>query len=552
MEKIRFTQGGQWSIEAQPLRKTADAKAPEVPYQVPTGTHTVEVHPDMDNLYRIKGAIQESGKPHIKKGALKQQGFDSDFLKKVPDDGHGLITPDMIDKHIASLPKHKVNVDVDDYTWGSQQHREGPQKVFSVQMHPDSIDKMKKEDPKAHEAWEAIKGNQHKFGDDKEHQLGWGRIDLHSKPGHWHVDEIQSDFQNHDKLKSKADELKDNIPQKIRDFSEGFGDHIEEQVDKRPDKEALNEKLKPFDHSYEAILHAWENKYDDWSKHHTDAIKNLENEGIKVDDKWKKPMSKEEWDQAYAADDEVIKNVPGVLKHLSGNHEDPQHLIHSVINELARKHNVKSTSMDMPVDQIIQSGLSNPHTKPAIAKIGGPKVLQDAVASAMYTSPEDNRAGLDDLLDQYKGKLSPEEHKTLKSMGEHLLEQLPASDDMYRKHSTNKDGSDKEFDEEAHNKEADMYAKRLGDHIGYVIDQDHTTPVHQRDTYDKRPKKLGMKPKKKSEVMGNHWKDEDDDVQYSKVYKSLQAMVHAARIHKDEEKLSKALDWIEKLRKQGR
>lgn len=552
MEKLSFTTGGQWNLETQPLRKSDDSKM----HNVPTGTHEVAVHPDMDNLYRIKGAIQESGKPHIKKGELKKQGFDDNFLKRTPDNGQGLVTSDMIDKHIAGLPKHKVNVNVDDYAWKHQQHRDGPQKIFSVGLHKDTLDKMKNEDPKAHEAWEAIKGDQHFAGDPgKENQLGWGRVDMHSKPGHWHIDEIQSDFQNKDKLQNKADNISGDIPQPIRDYAEGFGEHIQKQIDKHPDAEKLNEKLKPYDHSYDSIMRAGGDgkasgaKYEDWAKHHKDMVSNLEKEGVKVDDKWKDPMSEKDWDKSMEGHKQLSENATKVLPHLSGNHEDPQHLIHSAINELARKHDAKSTSMDMPVDQIIQSGLNNPHTKSALGKIGGPKALQDAVISSLDTTPDAQREGLDELLNQHKDKLTPAEHKTIKSMGEHLLTQLPNSGDLYSKHSApDKEGG--EFNQDAHAKEVAMYHNAIGNNLNYIASQDDSVPVHQRDTYDKRPKKLGMKPTKKKEVMGEHpSEDDDDEVQYSKVYKSLFAMIEAARIHKDPERLAKALNWIDKLKK---
>lgn len=539
MEKIKFSSSGQWSLhQPQPLKKSNDEA-----YTVPSGTHTVELHPDMDHLYRMKGAIKDSGKPGIKKGELKKQGFDDNLLKRTPDNGQGLVTADMIDKHIAGLPKHKVNVNVDDYKMDAQQHRDGPQKVFSVNLHPDTIDKMKKEDPKAHEAWEAIKGDQHDLGDGNDDQLGWGRVDLHSKPSHWHVDEIQSDFQNKDKLKNKADNLGENIPGKVRKFSEGFGDFANKAIEQHPNKEALQEKLKPYDHSYHSIEHAFDKDHGKWAQHHTDMVNNLEKEGIKVPEEYKKPMGKEEWDKLNNAGEDVKNHVPSILKHLSGNHEDPQHLVHSAINALARKHNAKSTSMDMPVDQIIQSGLSNPHMKSGLEKIGGTTKLRDAILSKL--KPGNTENGLNKLLESHKDKLSREEYKTIKSLGEHLYSELPRGD-LLNHHQA--------ADDEAHKKSMKEYSDHLDNSLDYhtsMNGRDGEVPVHQRDTYDKRPKKLGMKPTNKEDVMGpNHNEDPEDQVQYSKVYKSLQCMVYAASIHKDEERLAKALNWIEKLTKQ--
>ena len=125
---------------------------------------------------------------------------------KVPRDSRGVVTPEMIDKHIANLPKHKVEIKVVPYRNAQQQHRSDvPQYVASVGFHPDTVNAMS---PKERKSWDLMRGQQHQLGG-HEHQIGWARIDPHRKSdgrvmdnmGHWHIDEIQSDFGTPQSLK---------------------------------------------------------------------------------------------------------------------------------------------------------------------------------------------------------------------------------------------------------------------------------------------------------------------------------------------------------------
>lgn len=149
--------------------------------------HTVEVHPDIDHLYRAKGLINDNKRPHLHVGDFKRHGFPDDIVKRLPRDGNGKVTPDMIDKHIASLPKHKLDITIHPYERG-QQHRtydankeiinnevswKAPdQYVVSVNRHADT-----KFGPMSEKLHEISKKHQYKWGNDN--NIGWGRIDPH-------------------------------------------------------------------------------------------------------------------------------------------------------------------------------------------------------------------------------------------------------------------------------------------------------------------------------------------------------------------------------------
>jgi hypothetical protein len=168
---MRFLPNGQWT-----LAKSDDAPKGPPPTSIHSlvgKTHTVEVHPHVDQLYRLKNHIQASPNKLMSVTDIKKHpefGHFGDALKKLGP----RITPGMLDQHIASLPKKKVDIKVAPYEMKAQQHREGvPEYVVSVGLHPDTLKNMS---PQEKETWNSMKEKQHDLGG-HEHQVGWARID---------------------------------------------------------------------------------------------------------------------------------------------------------------------------------------------------------------------------------------------------------------------------------------------------------------------------------------------------------------------------------------
>lgn len=98
--------------------------------------------------------IGESGKPSLHVNEFKKAGFSPKITDKLPKDPKGHVTAEGIDKHIESLPKTKINVDVLPYLRGEQMHRKNPEFVMSMHMHPDEKAKM---DKREKAAWDHMK-----------------------------------------------------------------------------------------------------------------------------------------------------------------------------------------------------------------------------------------------------------------------------------------------------------------------------------------------------------------------------------------------------------
>ena len=448
---------------------------------IPTGDHTVEIHPHIDHLYNIKGHIEQSGKGKLKVQHLKQAGFSKDHLNKlkVPRDADGWITPEAIDKHIESLPKQKVNITVVPYDMSAQQHRKGQQHVVSVKLHDDTLKNMSSN---LRDSLQSIMDNQHHFdgttdtGHSHPNQAGWARID--PKGHHWHVDEIQSDFNNHDKIKTAID--KANRDKKV----DMYYDSVMEQL-----AESAEDKGILHDDYVEANYRHYMDKY--------------------IEDRTT--------DEERQIHDSIGKELH---EHLSHGHDDPQHAIHSAMNQLARKHNVQSISMDMPNDQAVQSGLGNPHLKSAVDKVGGPKAIQKFFENSHYTR--------DDWFEQIwsefnMNKLSKPEQQALQGRLEHHLAQMHGDDHIIDRYSDNYgDWSEDDSIRRKFEAEAVGVAEDQMDTFNTAVrGSGEDLPVHQINTYNKRPKKLGMKPHDKNEVLGEDPDDDQEEVQYHKLHKTL-------------------------------
>lgn len=516
-------------------------------------THTVEVHPDMDMYYRAKGLIKENNKPHMQVGDFKRHGFPEDIVKKLPRDAKGKVTPEMIDDHISNLPKQKVNVQVGNYTWGAQKHRDNPQHTLSVQYHPDTLKNMPK-DIKNH--WDVIKDNQHNATDQKgEHQIGWSRVDSHKNENgtatphnHWHVDEIQSDFQNEDKINNKSliheEATMDRHVDDVKEDIENDPDHEFHEIHNKREQQRMG--------SGDEMSEDEEKKNKEYEKYVNDeANKRTDNDITEMKNSLKGSTAK------------------GIHEHLSHGHRDPQHLVHSATNALARKLGVDSMSMDTSEDQARQSGLrsvgmdhhnnvrenamfelmerfhpdawkkqeallssgehpsfNNPNFKSAYEKIGLDDIAKLSNISTGTGSSVDahgNAEGVDsnEGHDYHKGdgRLT----KIIKNLSDpevHALNEM-----LYGHHKAVEDEAEEEY----------IYRQ------GEYHQDEHTEdkfdmsklPVHQQDTYHKRPKRLGMKEVPKSTVLGEHETDKANKIQYMNLHKRLQEL---------KELLSKGID----------
>ena len=542
MEKLYKNQLGQWT-----LRKEAAANLKPSPTAgIKEGTYDVEVHPMVDHLKRVKSLISDSGKKSLKVSHLKQAGVHQDVLKHVPRDANGWVTPEAIEEHIGKLPKEKVRVHVFPYQMNSQMHHPDAQEhVVSVNYHPDTLAKMP---PDVRKHWEGIKSEQHQLHPNNSHymfwngqtalneeekkakeemppnQIGWGRVDATSKPGHWHLDEIQSDFNNKDKIKQKINGAKEAAQEAatINYFKEAFKDP----------------------------KHKLHGDYEEYKKLEKFPYRTKEND--RANELWRKlhDAAKEETKNT----DHGIPNVKeeDALKHLSHGHDDPQHLIHSAVNALARHHDVNSMSMDTPEDQAQQSGLrrkvtdyqdrhagdplqhgyetdrfksdlnnhinehvsnekiqkdmeesKNPYLKAGIGKLD-PNIIRELVNTASNQSKDpgatadlvDNIAGYNEDNSPKENQLSGPEKDAVSEYLHNMIEKTPDYQN-YDDWGDNENPND-EVDDET---------------------QKAPLPVHQVNTYDKRPKKLGYQLKSKDEVMPGTDQG-DEEVQYTKVHKA--------------------------------
>lgn len=453
-------------------------------------THTVEVHPDIDHLYRVKNMIQMSGKPDMHVNNIKKAGVAPALIDKIPRDSKGRISPEMIDKHIEGLPKQKVQATVMPYQSGDQKHRDTPQYIISAQMHPDQLAKLS---DKEKEIWNHIKTQQHEWGGPRYNkknlenidQVGWVRVDPTKTDSsgaivphdHWHMDEIQSDFQNYDKMKERA------------------------------------------------------------------------------------------------APDESDENRESLREKLSHGHADPQHMLHSVANALGRKLGVKSTSLDMPDDQAKQAHLQNHElVYPTNDKISTYQWNQQAnnAKNQHLSTPEDRshvwekyaKPKIDEHMKEepdFKSaaeKLGPANMKEFAELAndhEHgfMFDGVHGGerDDLASWISPNISENQINVSEELAKKmrllsgdEQNALSTFLNQHHGnlqeHVADRrnmgarpapnfnprapirvEKEKPIHHIDTYEKRPKKLGMKPVDKDTVLGSDSEDPYKQIQYSELYK---------------------------------
>jgi len=571
MEKVRFHPNGQWELKKYDEKSYSHIH--DTHTSIPTGDHTVEIHPHIDHLMNIKGAITDSGKDKLKVSHLKDMGFDKKHLQKlnVPRDTNGHVTADMIDKHIDSLPKQKVNIKVAPYNLKAQQHRDGQQHVVSVQLHEDTINSMSKDN----RTWHDLDKRQHKFeGIDDKNQVGWARID--PKGLHWHIDEIQSDFNNEEKINNNIpkkhfdSDIRSNINHKKSMDSirwTGVSENLSSNYEKgNLTEQAMNHPaIKDIAKLEENLMDAYE-KHGGKSEEHKAAVdkyyKAFESLGIlKPHSEYVKDHYQEKKDtEKYNSQIEGLKvNSKNMLSVLSHGHDDPQHMIHSAVNQLARKYNVQSMSMDTPQDQARQSWLRAEGNN---NEMDSETVWQAIEAGDM---PQGHERNLANTAENFMEEHGDDIHfKSLQDkLGTGAIRDIASSyatnngaDWKYYGNTGGHSSKDKEILENiSEGKKKDKYTSpetaktmlsasdqelnafssfleriheynqdKMYDHIGQTREKSDAKiklPVHQMDTYNKRPKKLGMKPHDKSKVLGEDEEDKQTEVQYHKLHKSL-------------------------------
>jgi len=625
---IKIATNGQWT-----LAKSSEDKpgpAPTSLHGLIGKTHTVEVHPHIDHLYGLKNHIQSQPKKSMQLADIKRSQF-GHLADKLPRDAKGRVTPEMIDKHIAGLPKHKVEIKVVPYEEGAQQHRNDvPQYAVSVGLHPDTLKTMS---PNSKNAWDYVRSRQHNLkGHD--HQIGWARVDPYKidngsypgsrniitpNEGHWHIDEIQSDFgvpktlEQHIKNYTDPDNIFGNIKSAA---SSGWREPSDDQ-----DHNQLNKDLKAFAETYPELvphlntLHQSHKdrdraKLEAFAARRADGSGSSDTPGGRYDtpEEIKALMAKYRdieqqhearikpfTDSARSLAEKISKDREGLNhKHmfnlLSHGHEDPMHMVHSAINQLGRQNGIESMSMDTPNHQAHQSGL-RPSNAPE------EKYNRDEAHDQVIDHIQ--RGGVDDgkvnrLWQQYgQNALAGNNHDIhFKSASEKLgpegLEEFASlvpkdnSSWMFNGHRDDWDSmvadngpyhregtlvqehNNKGFPEisglslgvlkklqNMTNHEKDALSRfandynhhvigHLAEELGYHYDDDDSghhpdyaeyddLPVHQVNTYDKRPKKLGFQTVDKKSVLGEHPEDEYDQVQYAKLHKKLRLIQELLR-----------------------
>jgi hypothetical protein len=576
---IKTLPNGQWTLEkALPAVKQEQSHNMPALHNEIGKTHTVEIHPDIDHLYNVKNFAQKDPRGKVKVIDIKNNQGLKHMANKVPRDAKGWVTPEAIDKHIAGLPKHKVNIQVKPYFMGAQQHRELPsrdkhQYVASMQLHPETLMGMKPEERKA---WEGIKGIQHNFdesGDEDEdegppvknevdHQFGWARIDpwkstneaaepaednetIHDHEpnhGHWHVDELQSDFQNKDKMVAAANAAQE--PDGYDEVVEDFKNNPDHPVAKT--RRALDEA---------------KDKYADAQEGHKTHDESLASPEYKAMNEANQKHNETFQDALREKRRQLsLKPKPSIdhnklHEHLSHGHDDPQHAIHSAVNALGRKMGVNSMSMDTPEDQARQSQLREHEDDAHMQR-------DDDASNALHSDAEDHaNEHLSD--DKHKEAMENHPNKYLKSaLGKVSAAKLrgivsasmsgsePSEAIHERVHGYTHNNEHHDIHEEMKDlsrPERDALHEYLGKIVvsgpnwqnqkyedirnpeGEEADEGRERekaklPAHQLHTYDKRPKKLGATLKDKKEVLGDDPSDEAKQVQYMKLHKKLAAL----------------------------
>lgn len=565
-----FHSNGQWTLDLVKSQLPQESSEGPKLDSLVGREHTVEVHPDMDHLYNAKGFIQESGRPYLHIGDFKRSGQFGHILDKIPRDARGRVSPEMIDKHIEQLPKQKVQIKVAPFAAGVQQHRGGvPQYTLSVGLHPETLQNMS---PAHRFIWENVKKKQHSLGG-HENQIGWARIDpnrvdtlnngqkkVEPNRDHWHLDEIQSDFVTPDKLKNR---LNDYLhPTRVRWDLMNAND---EELSKNPataEVIPLREQIAELNKYHSEVLNDGDEAEAAAVRQQIHGIRNKINQ--KLTDAAKKIAQdrQSQFDSHLRQTNGKMMNT--MVSVLSHGHEDPQHLVHSAVNQFARQNGIKSTSMDTPNDQAEQSGLQ-PKAQPQLPA----REWENSVMTAREKPLEPLER---DQLWESQGKPLADRHmadidfqSAAKKLGKGGLREwadlrtIDPSSWMLEGASDLWDESLQDYDSptfyefvlspstrktllQMNDREKDAMSRFLRDYDEPVLDhyaqkyglgkrppnvvppKEYDLPIHQINTYTKRPRKLGMKVVPKKNVMGEFAHDEYPDIQYARLYKHLKQL----------------------------
>ena len=499
----------------EPLRKKSEEECAEVLIkaikdEVGT-THTVEVHPDIDHLYRAKGILQDSGKDKMHISGFKKSGMAPNIVDKIPRDGSGSVTPGMIDGHIASLPKSKIDVHIMPYLRDEQKHRpQSKQFVLSMRLHPDEKAKMNL-GKRGEAAFDHMKNSQHTWGGDfddskAKDQIGWVRVDPHKnipagngyhspeEHDHWHIDEIQSDFQNKKKIKSRLPyTIDEDIETMLGNLSHGHEDpqHLLHSV-----ANALGRRL-----------------------------------GVKSTSM---DMPK---DQARKNDLDGFRRGSAALGAAERQMRTPTYRTPEGWNRIVDQHIQTSGIPEEHSDAVWSKygkGLHDEHMenepdfKSAVDKLGPDKLKEFSQLAHSRTTGFmfDGEAGRgwDDASNSTSA--SPELSEKLKNMSN---DEKNALSSFLLKHSGNIQQHIADIHNLGERPAADTpytYTQAADPIPDEPREEEKPVPlpVHQISTYDKRPRNLGMVPVDKDSLLGPSESDVGRQIQYAKLHKKIQTV----------------------------
>ena len=487
-------------------------------------THTVELHPHQETLYRIKNQIESSKKGTMHISNIKKLGLSSKVVDAIPKTKSGHITAEDIDNHLESLPKTKMNVNITPYSgWGGQQmhRRDNTEYVMTAGLHPNEKQKMS---ANSSFLFDTVKDHDHthRLRGSVNDMVGWVRIDPNTNKNinndenhkkndetahdHWHLDEIQSDLQNHSKINERSGDAHfganhgDEVQTLLGHLSHGFDDpqhalhaaalqlgrklgvkstSMDMPDDQQRKSMLLTENRKPFKPN------PWIDKTkfgrDDYRRETTKSIKKGH---IATDEHKEELWSKE--GRKTVADSMHDKDFASGAQKLGGMEG---------LKEFA---------------EVAHHGVEGPtfrgeHGEFHDASSTGNHKFSDNMNDKFKLLSNDEKNSLSEFLLRYHGKA-----RDTVPMDKILSNHNKAGAERYKEAMVQYKKDLEEFEESG----GSTHKK---------------PPVHQINTYKKRPKKMGYVPVDKDELLGEYDGntyngDQATQVQYAKLHKKLASL----------------------------
>lgn len=592
-------------------------------------THTVEIHPDIDHLYRAKGLMLENNKDKLHINEYKKAGYSPHLIDKLPKDSKGYVTPEAIDKHIASLPKKKVNLRVlpGKNRPQEQKHRkEAPEYTLSFDIHPEEQMKMS---PKLRKMWDTMKTQQHSWENNDGltglNQMGWIRVDpnKHHKTDNGKIGETANGGEVHHVGKSNY--IIKHPKGDVHAWYDKDYDHVSSTWHKAEtddgsgfeDEDLKNPTILNHLNEAENIIRNHKQGFEEHPHWHIDEIQSDFQNPKKIERSLSHLQGKKR---------DIVKNHPdykSIRDEFDKQTQDESHPLHHEYNtkydegkddwwgnqsmsEHMSRHNDTGSEEEQFKDGTHEQ-LQNPHFKSALDKLGMKPILHFAGESGYDSSPHrefNDPAWHDEIVQMMQedgdpdvaaaipkfNKLSPEERKAVgdyvESYGNHIqdladdhmsdessehaaqhvdnwLDELTADKIAQKDPDFFNQGEISGKDKEdmltflSHGHEDPQHAlhsavNALGRKLGIKsmsmdtsedqskksqLNNGYKIPVHQMNTYNKRPKKLGMRTVDKKQILGEHHEDKPDHkIQYMNLHKKiLRLKEYMAELKKTEE-----------------